>query len=65
MDTPSNASILAMGASGGLISIIIFALFKYCYKKELHTKCRSHCCETNLDVEDNSTPTRILPPAEA
>lgn len=61
MDSP--ASIVALGASGGLIGIIIFAVFKYCYKKELHTKCRSHCCETNLDVEDNSTPTKIFSPA--
>jgi len=52
----SPASVVALGTSGGLIAMIIVALFKYCYKKELHTKCKSACCETNLDVEDNSSP---------
>jgi hypothetical protein len=52
------AEIIALGATGGIIGIIIFSLFKYCYKKELHTKCRSHCCETNLDVLDNSSPVK-------
>jgi hypothetical protein len=47
---------IALGISGGAIGLIIFSLFKYCYKKELYTKCKSNCCETNLEVIDNSSP---------
>jgi len=48
--------VIGLGAGGGLIGIIIFALFKFCYKKELHTKFKSGCCETSVDVEDNASP---------
>jgi hypothetical protein len=51
-----EGNVLGLGASGGLLGIFIYILFKYCYKKELHTKCKSACCETSVDVEDNSTP---------
>lgn len=54
MDSP--ASVVALGTSGGLVAMIIVALFKFCYKKELHTSFKSGCCETKLDVEDNSSP---------
>lgn len=47
---------IGLGAGGGILGIIIIAIFKYCYKKELHTKCKSACCETSVDVEDNSSP---------
>jgi len=49
-------STIAMGTGGGILGIIIFSLFKFCYKKELHTNFKSACCETKIDVEDNSTP---------
>lgn len=52
----SPAGTVALGTTGGIIAVIIVALFKYCYKKELHTNCKSACCETKLDVEDNSSP---------
>jgi hypothetical protein len=51
-------STVGMSLGGGLIGVIIYVIFKYCYKKELHTKCRSGCCETTVDVDDNSTPTK-------
>lgn len=51
-------SVAGLGAGGGLVGIIIYSLFKYCYKKELHTKCKSACCETSVDVEDNSSPVK-------
>jgi len=51
-----EANIIGLGAGGGIIGIILVALFKYCYKKELHTKIKSACCETTVDVEDNSSP---------
>lgn len=47
---------VGIGAGGGIITIIIYALFKFCYKKQLHTKFKSACCETSVDVEDNSSP---------
>ena len=50
------SSVVGIGAGGGILGVIIFALFKFCYKKELHTKCKSACCETSVDVDDNSTP---------
>jgi hypothetical protein len=53
MDDITTASV---GVGGSLTGIIIYVLFKYCYKKELHTKCRSACCEASVDVEDNSSP---------
>jgi len=49
-------SVAGLGTGGGLVGVIIYALFKYCYKKELHTNCKSACCETSVDVEDNSSP---------
>ena len=30
-------NVVGLGAGGGIIGIIIFALFKYCYKKHLHS----------------------------
>jgi hypothetical protein len=53
-----TGSIVGVGAGSGVLGIILMALFKYCYKKELHTKCKSACCETSVDVEDNSTPAK-------
>jgi hypothetical protein len=47
---------ISLGASGGIIGIILVLFIRYCYKKELHTKCKSACCETSVDVEDNSSP---------
>ena len=55
MDEATTASI---GLGGGLTGIIIYVLFKYCYKKEVHTKIRSGCCEASVDVEDNSSPAK-------
>lgn len=51
-----DVSTIGFGAGGGLIAIIIIAAMKYCYKKELHTKFKSACCETSINVEDNSSP---------
>jgi hypothetical protein len=45
-----------LGAGSGLAGIIIYVLFKYCYKKEFHSKIKSSCCEASVDVEDNSSP---------
>jgi hypothetical protein len=53
-----ESSVIGLGAGGGIISIILVALFKYCYKKELHTKCKSACCESSVDIEDNSSPVK-------
>lgn len=50
--------VIGLGASGGIIGILVIGLLKYCYKKELHTKCKSACCETSVDVEDNSSPVK-------
>lgn len=55
MDDTSTAS---LGLGGGLLGIIIFVLFKFCYKKELHSKFKSACCEASVDVEDNSSPAK-------
>lgn len=49
-------STVGVGAGGGIIGILIFSLFKFCYKKQLHTNIKSGCCETTVDVADNSTP---------
>jgi hypothetical protein len=54
----SPAGIVALGTSGGVIAVLIIALFKFCYKKELYTKCKSNCCETVLEIEDNSSPVK-------
>jgi hypothetical protein len=51
-----DLSIIGLGAGGGIATIIIIGLFKFCYKKELHSKFKSGCCETIVDVEDNSSP---------
>jgi hypothetical protein len=53
-----DSNVIGLSAGGGIIGIIIYVLFKYCYKKELHTKCKSACCETSVDVEDNSSPVK-------
>jgi hypothetical protein len=53
-----DGSALGIGAGGGIATLIMYILFRYCYKKELHTKCKSHCCETSVDVEDTSTPVK-------
>jgi len=50
--------VIGIGAGGGLIGIIVIALLKYCYKKELHSKCKSDCCESSVDVENNSSPVK-------
>jgi hypothetical protein len=50
--------VVGLSAGGGFLGILIYVLFKYCYKKELHTKCKSACCETSVDVEDNSSPVK-------
>jgi len=52
------SSTVGVGLGGGLIGVIIYALFKYCYKKKFHTVCKSGCCETSVDVTDTSTPTK-------
>lgn len=49
-------SAIGLGAGGGIATLIIVALFKFCYKKELHSRFKSACCETVVDVEDNSSP---------
>ena len=46
--------VIGIGAGGGLIGILVIALLKYCYKKELHSKCKSACCESSVDVENNT-----------
>jgi hypothetical protein len=51
-----DISAIGIGAGGGITAIIIIALFKFCYKKQLHSKFKSACCETVVDVEDNSSP---------
>ena len=48
------SSVVGIGAGSGILGVIIVALFKFCYKKELHTKCKSACCETSLYVDYNS-----------
>jgi hypothetical protein len=53
-----DGSVLGIGAGGGVATLIVYILFRYCYKKELHTKCKSHCCETSVDVDDNSSPVK-------
>jgi hypothetical protein len=53
-----DASVTGVGIGSGLVGIILFALFKFCYKKELHTKMKSACCETSVDIEDNSSPAK-------
>jgi hypothetical protein len=53
-----ETSVIGLGAGGGIIGILVIALLKYCYKKELHTKCKSACCETSVDLEDNSSPVK-------
>jgi hypothetical protein len=57
-----QGDVIGLGAGGGLIGIFIYVLFKYCYKKELHTKCKSNCCESSIDIEDNSSPIKINSP---
>jgi hypothetical protein len=52
------SSTVGVGLGGGLMGIIIYALFKYCYKKKFHTVCKSGCCETSVDVTESSTPTK-------
>ncbi len=49
-------SVVGLGAGGGIAAIIIAALFKFCYKKELHSRFKSDCCETVVNVEDTSSP---------
>jgi hypothetical protein len=51
-----DISTIGMGAGGGIVVIIIIAVMKYCYKKELHTKFKSECCESSINIEDNSSP---------
>jgi hypothetical protein len=53
------SSTVGVGLGGGLIGVIIYVIFKYCYKKKLHSVCKSGCCETTVDVGDNSTPTNV------
>jgi len=53
-----TSSVVGIGAGGGVLGVILLAIIKYCYKKELHTKCKSACCETSVDVEDNSSPVK-------
>jgi len=53
-----DGSALGIGAGGGVATLILYILFRYCYKKELHTKCKSHCCETSVDVQDTFTPVK-------
>jgi hypothetical protein len=44
--------VIAMSAGGGVSVMIIYLLVSYCIKKKIHTKCKSACCETELDVID-------------
>jgi hypothetical protein len=53
-----EGNMIGLGAGGGILGILVIALMKYCYKKELHTKCKSACCETSVDVENNSSPVK-------
>lgn len=53
MDTLNTVGI---GAGSGILGIIIYSLFKFCYKKHFHTNIKSDCCETSVDVSDNTTP---------
>lgn len=57
MDDPD--SVLGIGAGGGVLSIVLYFVIRMCYKKELHTKMKSACCETSIDIEDNSSPVQI------
>lgn len=51
-----DSSIIGLGAGSGVLSVILYFLVKICYKKEMHTKIKSNCCETQVDIEDNSSP---------
>jgi hypothetical protein len=51
-----TGSIVGLSAGGGVLSIILYFILKLCYKKEMHTKIKSGCCETQVDIEDNSSP---------
>ena len=51
-----SGSVIGLSAGGGIISIILYFLVKTCYKKELHTKIKSACCETRVDIGENSSP---------
>ena len=46
----ANEAALIFGSSGGVIALLVFFCIKY--KKEIHTKCKSSCCETTLDIEN-------------
>jgi hypothetical protein len=54
-----TGSVLGVSAGGGILSIILYFMIRMCYKKELHTKIKSGCCETSVDIEDNSSPVQI------
>ena len=36
-----DSSAIGLSAGSGIVGIIVYVLFKYCYKKELHTKCKN------------------------
>ena len=59
-----DISTIGIGAGGGLIGIAVIAFLKYCWRKQLHSKCKSGCCETSVDVDDKSPTTIHAPPPE-
>jgi hypothetical protein len=60
-----SGSVVGIGAGGGLIGILVIGFLKYCWRKQLHSKCKSGCCETSVDVDDKSpTAVHAVPPEE-
>jgi hypothetical protein len=51
-----SGSVIGLSAGGGVVTIILYLLVKMCYRKELHTKIKSACCETRLDIGENTSP---------
>jgi hypothetical protein len=51
----NSGTMIGIGAGGGIIGVIIFSFFKFCYKRKLHSNCKSGCCETDVDIQDTST----------
>jgi cellobiose-specific phosphotransferase system component IIC len=48
-----DQSVVGLGAGGGILALIIFFLIKY--KKQIHAKCKSSCCETTIDIDEPSS----------
>jgi hypothetical protein len=46
----SSDAALIFGSSGGVVALLVFLCIKF--KKEIHTRCKSSCCETTLDIEN-------------